>query len=433
MKISDHIDKLSWSVADKLLYVIYGIVSLFQIRAMDAAEFGLFAQMIGFHTWIFVVSDSFALQNIIQFGANLNNRGKVNLFAFLLHSIITIGITLTILLFKEPISVFFNQPRLVEVAIALPILIILTVPRTFCLKLLLRDHKFKGIFFVNLAFFGLMTLITVLFLFFYHKLDFQLMIILYFSGTLISSIVGILICYKELIFSLKGEISLKTLTRFSFPLTMYSALYSMPKNLDIFIIQYFFSTAVVGVYQSAKNLFRFFEEGVNLANGLVYPAAVKLIEKKDNKGLNDLITKATSAMLFAYIFAFIILEIGLSHFIITTILPQQYFFAVDYFNLMIIAALGMPFMVLSFIIIASGKPETVFKYVLISLALFFSTLFLVGYYNEESLIPLGIVVFDISFGIFCFSHTKKMYNIGYRQLLRFFSDSIYFLKQKKRN
>jgi len=42
-----------------------------------------------------------------------------------------------------------------------------------------------------------------------------------------------------------------------------------------------FSTSVVGIYYSAKTLFRFFEETANAAVSLVYPAAVRALESKN--------------------------------------------------------------------------------------------------------------------------------------------------------
>ncbi|MDQ1264658.1 MAG: hypothetical protein QG559_1659 [Campylobacterota bacterium] len=109
------------------------------------------------------------------------------------------------------------------------------------------------------------------------------MIYIYLTGTAIASVNSIIMSRKQIRFSKNGDIKLKDLIKFGLPMALQSAFHSMPRQLDIYIIQALFSTGIVGIYSSAKSLYRFFDEASSAAYGLVYPTAVKLIESKNTK------------------------------------------------------------------------------------------------------------------------------------------------------
>jgi len=143
MRVQENIGKISWSFADKFLFLIYGFVSLFQMKAMVLSEWGLFSLLIGLNTWIFVVSDSLALTSIIQFGVVPQNRGKVNLISLIFHISIAVGSSLIFYLFRNELSTFFKEPRIYEVCLHLPLLSLIMIPRTYCLKFIYREYMLK--------------------------------------------------------------------------------------------------------------------------------------------------------------------------------------------------------------------------------------------------------------------------------------------------
>ena len=121
MRVQEHLDKISWSIADKMLYFGYGFVMLFQMQALAPSELGLFALTISLHTWIFVITDAFALQSIIQFGMVKENEKKVNTIALILHIAVIAIVVLFVLILAPSISALFNEPRFIEIAAILPI------------------------------------------------------------------------------------------------------------------------------------------------------------------------------------------------------------------------------------------------------------------------------------------------------------------------
>lgn len=428
MRIQEHIDKISWSIADKMLFFLYGVVSIFQMRALPIDEWGLFGLMIALLTWIFIVIDSFALQNIIQFGMNENNRKKVNTYALIIQIVLAIIIASIIFLFRFDLATFFDENRLIIIGKFLPILIFLFIPRSYVIKLIYRKQDFKKLFIVDVSFFGTMTLMTFYFIFANRYLTFIDMITIYFFGSGISSLISIFLLKKDLQFSLKGNIELITLFKFSVPWTIYSALNYLPRVIDLLFVQYFFKTEATGVYYSAKNLFRVFDEALNASFGLVYPAAVRQIEKGNITALNDLMTKSVSFLFISYVVIVVSLESGLSNFLITNVLPYSYHNAVGQFNLLLVGALVMPILMLSPIITALGKPQVVLLFSAIGLIFTVVILYLVGIVGQFSYVPLGLVTYFYVSAILSFWYMNKKYNFTIKTLFRAIRDSKEFVK-----
>ena len=428
MRVQENIGKISWSFADKFIFLVYGFVSLFQMKAMASSDLGLFSLLIGLNTWIFVVSDSLALTSIIQFGVVPKNRGKVNLISLIFHISIAVGSSLIFYLFRNELSTFFKEPRIYEVCLHLPLLSLIMIPRTYCLKFIYREYMLKQLFFVDLIFFGTMTGITFYLIFILRSLNFLGMVEIYYWGTGLSSIAAVWFTRKSLTFGTKGEVRFKDMFWFSLPTTIYSALHSFPKFLDIYVMKYFFSIEIVGVYSSAKTLFRVFEESNNATYGLVYPTAVRLIANKNYSALQSLITKAVSFLLISYLAAALILTFGLSQTIVNIFLSKSYQAAVGQFNLLLWAAIFFPFTILSMIITAAKKPGVVLKYVAISSAFCFATYVIIGFIGNPNLIPIGYIVYSVVLGSLCFIFVKKNYGFPLKMLYRAFGDSWNFIK-----
>jgi O-antigen/teichoic acid export membrane protein len=431
MKIQEHITKISWSFADKSLYLIYGFIAFFQIRAMEPDEYGIFAILINIYSWIIAVSESLSVQMVIQFGAIPSNRPKVNLIGLLLFIITALGITLIFFLFQNQIVHIFNEPRLHRIAFILPILTALTIPRILSMKLIFRDRLFRRLFLVDLAYFGTMGIITFMKIITNKNLYFEDMVFIYSSGAIISSVIGLILVRKELVFGKKGDVGLKQLLKISVPLTLYNSINNMPKYLDIMLVQFFFSTATAGVYQFAKNLYKFFDEANNTAGSLIYATSFRLINIKDNKGLNDLITKAVSFVFIGFLVIVLFFESGFSRFIITTFLNLKYFNSISQLNLLIISAVFLPFTFLSAIITASGKPGIVLKYVVIGITGWFITFYIVGISGIPGLIPLAQIVYTLIYGILCFNYSMKHFGFRPLQIFRALGDTISFIKNRK--
>lgn len=428
MKIQEHIDKISWSLADKVLFVVYGFIEiLFQIRYLSTNDYGLYTLLRSLVIWIFVVCDSLALQSIIQFGANRQNRRKVNTIAFFILIIFSLSVSILIYFIKYPIAGLFNEPRLVEIADILPLITLFNIPRAYCNKFIYRDQVFKNLFFIDLIYFGVLTVYTFVLIYLQHSLSYGDMVRIYLISTLISSILSIILTRKDLKFGYSGNIKIKTILNFGVNLTLGSSLHSILRYLDGFLVKLFFSTSIVGIYQSAKMLFRLFDEAGGAASGLIYPAAIRQIENKNYKGLSDLMTKSVSFIFVLFAFIVIVLELGAGRLFITTFFPYRYHLAIDQFNILILAALFMPFNLLTYIITAMGKPQLVLKYVAIALVSSIITFYFVGKSGYSNLIPLGIVIYNLVLGGLSYLYINRTIGFPPYMMFRAISDSKNFI------
>ncbi|RMF34138.1 MAG: hypothetical protein D6747_05415, partial [Chlorobiota bacterium] len=160
-RIQDHLPKLSWVAADKLLFVLYGGIAILQIRALPPAEYGLYALLVSIQTWIFVVADGLVLQGIIQFGADRTIRPQVDGTVAVLYTLVIAAIVVALTAAEPAVRQLFGEPRFAHVVQLESVFCAVTIPRTFCLRVLMRDIQSRQIFWINAAWLGSMTLATV--------------------------------------------------------------------------------------------------------------------------------------------------------------------------------------------------------------------------------------------------------------------------------
>lgn len=431
MKITAHLNKISWSIADKGLYVGYGLVQLLQVKALPPDVYGVFALLVALNTWIMIVSDGSALTGIIQFGTDVKERRRVNALALLIHvTIVALG-ALVVLILKEPLSQAFNEPRFLVVATMLPVYLLLTLPRMFCLKLIYREMRMRDLFLIDLVWFGVRTGMTIWALTNDSLNTLEDIIRIDFIGMGASSVVAIWLTRKEFVFGWNGEITVGQYLRYGIPLAIATALNSTPRQLDVMVVAAYFGVGVVGVYNLAKNLFRFFEQAFDAVQTLVYPAAVRMLVQHRQEDLQILITKAISVTLIPSLMAVAILELGASN-LIVFVLGPQYAGAVGHFNILVLAAIGLPFYLMGAVINALGHSTALVKYSAIGLATGMLTLFVLSELGLEWAIGFGLVVNTWVVGILCTMHVRRNVHFPLRSILRAFDDLKHMIANRGR-
>jgi len=420
LKLSSHLGKISWSLADKGLYVLYGFVMLLQIKALPAEVYGVFALLVGLNTWIMMISDGSALQGVIQFGTREAERGRVNALGLTIHTVISLGAAAVVYLLRYPLAAVVD-PRFVEVATLLPLYAILTLPRMFCLKLIYREMRMRELFVADLIWFGVRTVMTVWMLASNSLRSLEDIVLIDFVGMGASSLAAVILSWRDIEFRWAGDITVGEYLRFGVPLAIATALNSTPRQLDVMVIAAFFGVGVVGVYNPAKTLFRFFEQAFDAAVTLLYPAAVRMYSQQRTEDLQILVTKAISVTLIPTILAVVVLELGASN-VIVWILGEQYAAAVGHFNVLIVGALGMPFLMMSSVIAAMGHSTTVVRYSAVGLVLSMATLFVVSYAGWEWAIGLGMVVNTLVVGLLSTAYVRKTVHFPLKAVFRAFDD-----------
>jgi len=431
MKIQNHIKMISWSLLDKALFILYGFIFVLMINYADPVEYALYSILIAFHTWIFTISDSFALQSLIQFGMKSENRRKVNFVALLNHSILTLGIASLIYIFRNQILYLFDKPKLENVIYLLPLLTITFIPKAFGQKLIYRDQKMFQLFITNLVFFGVNSIYIIYLIYLKKNLNFQDLALSYIYSSATSSIITIFLTRKELIFGVVGDIKIKEIFMFNWKMTVGSLLYAVPRQMDTIILTAFFNLNIIGIYSAAKTLFRVFDEALNALAALLYPSAVKHVNNNNDYELETLITKTFSVGFFTFFFIYVTLFFGGSGLIEDLpIIPDKYKLAINYFNILIISLPVLPFTAIYLINIAKGRIYEYFLITTIGVIAFFITSFIVGFNHYEHLISLGLLSFYLTEGIIGFFYSKKLLNIKYSSIFRVFKDVKNYLKRK---
>lgn len=429
MQIQNHIGKISWTLANRSLYFLYFFVLLVQINALKPEEYGLFELLRNLNIWMLGLTDSLILQGLIQFGMKEEDRSKVNTITIISYSVILVSISILIYFFRESLSLIFNEPNLVYMAINLPLLTLFSIPRNYIIKLLWRDYLLSRVFFIDLIYFVSMTVLTFFYIFHYSNLNFQLMVNILLTGTALSSILAIILAYKKLQFSFVGGFSLKQLFGYGTPLMLQGIFHSLPKYLDVFIVQYFFNTGTVGIYSLTKNLYRVFDDAISTVYGLIFPTTVKQFVQSNRDEIISIMTKSVSFTFILFLAIAIILQAGLSEFLITTFLPERYYATIIQFNIALIGAIFLPFLLFTAIITASGKPQINMIFSMISAIISIAGFIFVGIINNSDFIPIGIILYNLSMGILTYIYVKRIYGFPIKMIFRSINDSKEFLKR----
>lgn len=430
MKISQNLGKISWSLADKMLYVGYGLIQLLQIQAVSPAVYGLVSLLVALNTWIMLLTDGSALQGVIQFGVDETERRRVNSMAMIIHVIITGACVVIVALLQQPLSVLLHEPQFAKVAVLLPIFALLSVPRMFCLKILYRDLRMRDLFVTDLVWFGVRTGMTFWALAHGTLQSFEDIILIDFTGMAASSIAALVITRKDLVFGWKGRISFKQYLSFGVPLAVATGLFSTPRQLDVFLIGAYFGVAAVGVYNPAKNLYRFFEQAFDAAVTLLNPATVRLHTQGRFDELRALVTKAISFTLIPVVIALVVLELGGSS-LIVPLLGPKYAAAVGHFNVLSLSALAMPLTLMSTVMVAMGHGRVIVNYALAGLVVTTAALIVIGELGLENWVGMGLVLNTFLVGWLCVRHVQRELAFPWSQVLRAYADVRDHLRTRK--
>src|SRR5579884_1448456 len=196
MKLSEHLDKGIWTVADKTLLLLYGFgVIVLVVNALPRSEWGAFSLFQSIFLILCVLADSIFLQPMVKFATEHEAEvPQVLAGGFNLYTITMLATGIIVAVFSSSFESIFRSPELAAMLPLLPVLIALSIARNVGIRYLQIDLRIDAIFWVDLAFFGSILLITVLanaLGLFHTAMDFLYLNII--GGTL-SSIVALFFC-----------------------------------------------------------------------------------------------------------------------------------------------------------------------------------------------------------------------------------------------
>lgn len=395
MQLRKHLGILSWTAGDKLLFVGYGLVTWLQIRALSPEEYGLAAQLLTLQAWIAIVAEGSLLQSIIQYGHNETLRAHANFWALLLHALFTLGIAGLITVLRAPLATLFEEPRFTVVATILPFYCFLGIPRSYTLKLLQRELRARDVFITNAVWLGASTVLTLCMLARDSLRTFNDMALIACSAMGAGSIAGMILARDLLAWSRAGDLRLGSIMRFSFPQALMMAMATSIRQLDIFLVQLFFSTRAAGVYNAAKMLYRVFETGADAAVWLMYPVAVRKLHDGHRHSLRILIAKALVLQILIASAAVIFLYAGGTH-LLVGFLGVHYGDTAAIFNVMAIGALFLPFAMLQSVLLALHRVDRLLAITTTGVVAALLVYFIIGALNMLWLIGSGVIAYAVT-------------------------------------
>lgn len=432
MRIQDHLPKLSWVAADKLLFVLYGIVALLQIRALPPAEYGLYALLVSIQTWVFVMADGLVLQGLIQFGTDRRERPAVNAAVAVLY-VSTIAALVAIIIALEPsLRTLFGEERFRDVARLEAIFCLLTIPRAYCLRLLQRDIQPRQIFWIDAAWLGPMSLATVQGIWQGWLHNFQSLAAIAIGGIGISSAVALVVARSLLVMRLErwGSVARRVLS-FGMGQMSASILHTSIRQLDVVIAQSFFGTAAVGVYQAAKTIYRFFELGMDAATSIVYPAAVTYYHSRQQHALYATVSKGLSVVFVVFVGGCGAIWLGADA--VGAVLGARYASASMVLRLLSVAACAMPLALTGVVLVAVGRIATHTAITVLATIAAVAWFIVTGLYSTPMLFPLGVAVYYAVLGTGDWLALRRsgVVALTLRDLLRSIGDGIAAVRQRR--
>lgn len=428
MRIQDHIGKITWTVLDKGLFITYGMIRMLQVSRMQPSEFGLFALLDALVLTIGTLSDNFSLQSIIRFGSDNLLRPKINALSMISHTGLSMGLALIIFFSKTYLSLLFSEPRIIQVATYLPLLCLLNLPRIMSVKFLLRDTKMKEVFITNSIWFGSMIAVTFYFLSIHAELSLLDMIWITGIGTSLSSLTGLFFTFSSIDIEIPDKDAIHQFYRFGGYQVSWALPSTIMKQLDLYFVQYFFGATIVGIFQSAKTLFRFFEALIDGIGGLYYPAMVRIHARNDSEAERSLTSKMLSFSILSILVLVIIMNAGIGEWAVHTFLSTKYSLAFGHFQWLMISAITLPMNTMAIVyIIYDDMPALLFNSIISCLAGITASV-LIGIVHAESMVSFGTIFYNVSFAIFGirFAINKQVFTL--KDFFRAIPDIFHFAK-----
>ena len=381
MKLSEHLDKGIWIIADKTLLLLYGFgVIVLVVNILPREEWGAFSLFQSLFLILIVLSDSIFLQPMVKFASEHEAEvpyvlaGSFNLYTF---TMLATGLLFAGL--AHSLSYIFTSAELGAMLPLLPLLIALNIFRNVGIRYLQIFLKINAIFWIDLAFFGSILILTVLanaLGLFHTAMDF-----LYINmiGATLSSVVALVFCSTALfsmpLFRVPRHEYGRMLSFAKFQAGT-SALLTLQQWSDVLIVGVFYTPSEVAVYNAAKTIYRFLDAVREGATLLVVPVTSRLYTQRDITGLSALIEK----LLFISFAVLVPISFGLAlgaNIIFHILYKGQYDAGAPVFQIMILSGFTLPLSLIGTnALIGMGKAKSLFLATAGAVAMFFAASYL---------------------------------------------------------
>ncbi len=422
MQLRQHLTTGIWAAADKGLIFLNGFtILLVVIAVLPPSEWAAFSLFQSIFLIICVLSDSIFLQPMVKFASEHEAEvSEILAASFNLYAFVMLFFGIGFAAFADASAKLFASPELGTMLGWLPLILVLNIFRNVGIRYLQISYRISHIFWVDLAFFGSITLMTILansLGLFHTAMDF---VIINLFGAAISSLVAILFARKaffkmRLLKVPRNEYG-KLLSFAKFQAGT-SALLTIQQWADVLIVGVYAPT-YVALYSAAKTLYRFFDAVREGATLLIVPIASRLHTSGDGKKLSELVEK----MLFLAFAALvpISLTLALGSDVLMNIFYKGKFPGIaQVFQILILTGFTLPLaLVATNVLIGVGRVKGLFLSVLGGTIIFYGLGRILTPTLNATGMALAVLVSTTAIGIFAFIAMRRELSISAKGILR---------------
>jgi O-antigen/teichoic acid export membrane protein len=431
VKLSEHLDKGFWALADRGLPFVYAVAQIVVARVLGLEEYGTYVVFQVIFNMLFAFTDNFALQAIVKYGV----EPGINVEALISSTTsLFLGFLLPILLlfnlFPHLISDVLGNTHLAQLFPLLALYVIVSAPRVIYSKVLQMRFRMRDIFFVDLANFGLGGLLLAIGLA-QHVIQHADQVI---WRTVIAAIVSsaVAVWFGSRHVGLRFEYSRPMFTRIRDFVRYQGAtglVSVLQQNIDTLAVSSFTGALGAGAYGGAKNVYRLFDVMRDTVTLLVFPATSKYYSRNETETVRTIIEKAVG-FLYLILIPLSILLFVLAPVFYHLVFGPKFDSSIPIFRILVVGSLVLPIqMVFISTMVGMGRVKEMFRIISTGLTL--------NVIVTLVLLPtIGIAGAAISFVIgnaiqafLAFKIIKKKIGFNARELPRLaFSDASNFIR-----
>lgn len=362
MQLSRHIGKAVWSTAGKLLYVALGIAFLLPRKVIGPESWGVYAVTQALLTSVFTLSDSFALQAMVNFGMEESRRKEAYSVAALLHLAFVVICTAAVYLGRTALAAFFDEPALLATLDIFPFFALGFLLRNFFLKVAQLHIDTRATFIIDFVWVGGTLALIVHGWLTGTLVTARDMIVIMALSSGASSLMGLALFGRKVRFTtgIDGSYAIR-MVRFGIAQLGSAVTLVLQTQGDALILKAFVSSAVVGNYDAAKSFFRGFEAIRDAGALFVYPAVAKLAVERRRAELVLLLEKMIGFMLIVVTPVVIAVWVGPTDYIFDLIYKGKFGEAATIFKILSLAALAIPFSMNTHVLGGLGQARRYFR------------------------------------------------------------------------
>lgn len=333
--------------------------------------------------------------------------------SFNLYTLVMMTSGILFAAFTSATASLFASPELGVMLPYLPLMLGLNIFRNVGIRYLQITYRISDIFFVDLSFFGAITLLTIASNAlgnFHTALDF---VVINIIGGALSSVVAII--YSRKAFAAMPILKVpkdeyRKLLAFAKYQAGTSALLTVQQWADVLIVGVY-APAYVAMYSAAKTLYRFFDAVREGATLLIVPIASKLHTSGDSKKLSLLVEKLLFLGFATLIPISLILALG-SDFMMELFYHGKFPGIGSVFQILILTGFTLPLSLVAVnVLIGTGRARGLFLSVLGGTLIFYTLGRILTPQMNATGMALAVLVSTTATGIFAFIAMRKELSI----------------------